>query len=359
MIHERRFMRNIKTVLIVGFWFVPFIYSLGQSDECTASLQKAQKLYNQGMIEDIASILRPCIENGFTRNQRNEAYKLIILASLLDGNQQLAENTMIEFLKKNPEYEVMPNDPVEFVYLFESYRTLSVFSIGLKFGANLSDPMIIEPYSAGDLNTTVLSDKLGVGYQAGIAANRYVAKHLFINLEFNYCMNSYKFTEKYNKFSLPEDPVSEVFTFKETVNRVDIPLSIGYEFESKLFNYFIRIGGSYSWLFTAHGNPEGRYNYSYGQNIQTGVEVPLESFREKSLYFCHAGLGIKYKVPRGYLVADFRYNFGLNNIVLPEKRFETGELLPGYYHIDDDFSITNFAMSFGYYFSFYQPRKKL
>ncbi len=350
-------MRYFKIVVIAAIVLMQQTWVFGQAEGCGASLQKAQNLYNQGMIDEIADILKPCLENGFTRNQRNEAYKLIILASLLDGNQQQAESTMIEFLKKNPEYEVMANDPVEFVYLFETYRTLSVFSVGLKFGPNLSNPRVLVPYTAGDMSTTTLSNKSGAGYQIGLAVNRYLAKHLFVNLEFSYFLNSYKFIDEYRKYSLPDEPQTEKIVFNESVNRFDIPLSLGYEFESGTFNYYIRAGASYSRLFSANGTPSGEY--SLENNTETGVKRSLDTHRNESLYFCHVGAGIKYKVPRGYLVADIRYHFGLNNIVNTDNRYGIGQLLKDYYHIDDDFTVNTLSLSFGYYFSFYQPRKRL
>ena len=115
-------------------------------DDCATKIQEAQKYYDQGMIDEIPKMLAPCMADGFTRTQKIEAYKLIILSYLFDDNQFEAEKTMLEFLKKYPEYEIMPNDPVEFVYLFESYRTTSVFSFGITAGFNFTDPRIIEPF---------------------------------------------------------------------------------------------------------------------------------------------------------------------------------------------------------------------
>jgi hypothetical protein len=120
------------------------VFILSGQEDCSSKLVEAQRLYRQGLIEDIPQLLQPCIESGFTRAQRNEAYKILILAYLFDGNQYNAENTMVDFLKKNPEYEVMPNDPVEFISLFETFRTMSVFSFGLNFGP--CQPYRVEEY---------------------------------------------------------------------------------------------------------------------------------------------------------------------------------------------------------------------
>lgn len=349
-------MHFIKQLFFIIFLSVICIDLVSQEGGCANSLQEAQKLFNQGMIDQIDEILQPCIESGFTRNQRAEAYKLIILASLLDGDQLQAENTMIEFLKKNPEYEIMPNDPVEFVYLFESYRTLSVFSLGLKIGTNFTNPVIKEPWNSGDIGRTVSSDKTGAGYQVGFSVNRYIARRLFVNIEFNYFSNSYKFVDEYGLENFINDPDYEIETFKETLKRYDIPLSIGYEFESIWFNYYIRTGVSYCHLSKATSTPTKELVYS--SDIINGATKSIIDFREDQLFFYHVGAGLKYKIPRGFLIFDIRYHMGMNLINIPEKRFDFVNMFgQEFKYIDDDFKVNSLTISVGYYFSFYQPKK--
>src|SRR4030042_4814203 len=69
-------------------------------DDCSKTLQEARNLYDLGMIDEIPKMLSPCMQEGFTRPQRIEAYKLLILAYLFDDNQFEAERTMTEFLKR-------------------------------------------------------------------------------------------------------------------------------------------------------------------------------------------------------------------------------------------------------------------
>jgi hypothetical protein len=319
------------------------VFILSGQEDCSSKLAEAQRLYRQGLIEDIPQLLKPCIESGFTRGQRNEAYKILILAYLFDGDQYNAENTMVDFLKKNPEYEVMPNDPVEFVSLFETFSSLSVFSFGLNFGANATNPRIIEPYVQGDMNQTESRNITRAGYQVGLSINRYIARHMFINLGICYVNNSYKFVEEQTLFVTSQDPVTT--SLKESLVRYEVPLSIGYEFEHRNFNSFIRAGASISKISRVTGLPEK-------ESVQ--AEENMTEYREDFLYMCHAGAGIKYKIPRGYLVFDVRYHYGLNNIVIPEMRYSLDILG----HVDDDFSLNSMTFSFGYYFSFYQPRKR-
>src|SRR5512145_2687059 len=154
----------ILTSLVLVFQLFINASVYGQ-DDCATKIQEAQKYYEQGMIDETPQMLAPCMVDGFTRIQKVEAYKLIILSYLFDDDQFEAERTMLEFLKKFPEYEIMPNDPVEFVFLFESFRTTSVFSFGLSVGINVADPRIIEPYTTFDLGHADLKNTIRSGFQ--------------------------------------------------------------------------------------------------------------------------------------------------------------------------------------------------
>ena len=151
-----------KAAMLLLVFSLAFQLPVLSQENCTNTLQEARNYYEQGLVEKIPQLLAPCLEEGFSRAQKIEAYKLIILAHLFNYDQIEAETTMEEFLRKFPEYEIMPDDPVEFVYLFESYRTTSVFSVGITAGANITDPRIIEPFTAMDLTHTTLDNNMKI-----------------------------------------------------------------------------------------------------------------------------------------------------------------------------------------------------
>ncbi|HEY8402508.1 MAG TPA: hypothetical protein VIK89_14670, partial [Cytophagaceae bacterium] len=102
-------------------------------NNCTQTLKKAQNTYDQGRIFEIADMLQPCIENGFTKEEKTSAYYLLTLTYLYFNEREKAEKAMLEFLKLNPEYEIK-NDPAEFVNLYNSFRTTPAFLIGGRAG---------------------------------------------------------------------------------------------------------------------------------------------------------------------------------------------------------------------------------
>jgi hypothetical protein len=346
----------IKTFsLVAGILFFADI-SLFSQDDCSLKLQEAQKYYDQGMIDEIPNILSPCIETGFTRAQKIEAYKLIILSYLFNDDQFEAERTMVEFLKKFPEYEIMPNDPVEFVYLYESYRTTSVFSFGLLAGINLTNPRIIEPYTVFDINNVTLENIMKPGFQVGLGIGRYISKRMLMNLEFYFTENQYSFTDKL-KMPLAggNDAINSV-SYNEKIYKAEFPLTFTYEFSIKKVHYFFRTGASVAKITKATGTPSRRYSEELPP--VTGEKSDITDYRNTILYSGIVGGGFRYKIPKGVISLELRANIGLNNIVKSDMRYNNYELYSKFYYLDDDFSLNTFSLTAGYYFSFYKPKKQ-
>ena len=347
-------INKIKYISILIFAFL-HICLIGQED-CLKSFQRAKRLYDQGMIDEIPEILAPCIESGFTRAQNIEAYKLIILAYLFDDDQYKAEKSMLEFLKKYPEYEIMPNDPVEFVYLFESYKTKAIISLGFTFGPNFTNPRIIEPYVAGDLTKSSSTNSTGAGFQVGFNISRYITGRIFMDLGVNYKKSQYSFKDDI-KYLYKADEQNTKVTFNENISRLDIPLIIACEIiKTRNINCYLSGGFNIGNISRVTGIP----SKTRGEDMpaETGADIIMTDFRENTLYSGIVGMGIKYKVPRGFLICDLRYYIGLHNIFIPENRNEIANLWAKYQYVDDDYSISSFTVSVGYYFSFYQPKKQ-
>ena len=71
-------MKFLKYIIFV----VPLLagtFSMAQQEDCAFKLREAQQLYNEGRIETVPGMLQPCIQRGFTQEERLQAFKLIIL----------------------------------------------------------------------------------------------------------------------------------------------------------------------------------------------------------------------------------------------------------------------------------------
>jgi opacity protein-like surface antigen len=338
---------------MIGLVFSLFTLTAHAQDNCSKTLQEARNQYDLGMIDEIPKMLAPCMQEGFTRPQKIEAYKLLILAYLFDDDQFDAEKTMTEFLKKYPEYEIMPNDPVEFIHLFETYRTTSEFSFGVNVGLNLTNPRIIEPHSMLDNARAEFSNATLSGYQFGLGAGRYISKRMMVNIELQLAEHRYSFTDKDTFTKLDGNKLDESYTFEENLKKVSLPLTAIYEINKGKLLYFIRAGASVNYVLSVSGLPSGINN----KQPMTGEKTDMKEYRNALYFNAIAGIGMHYKIPRGFLSVDLRYNYGINNLVNPDKRYKNTYLNSQFKYLDDDFSLHTFSLSVGYYFSFYSPKK--
>jgi len=237
-----------KLNLIILFLITGFFPVFGQGEECAFTLREAENLYSQGRIENIPEMLESCIERGFTSEDRLAAYKLIILCSLYNDEQEQAEDQMLDFLKKYPEYELIPTDPEEFGYLFSKYRTRPIFDYGLFVGLNYSHGSLLEPYSNfANLDEDELRFRPdNFGFSAGVVLNFYITNKIQVSITPMY-------SQKKIRLDHYDDVVMGTFN-KEHFERqsyIDFPLTVSYDFDLGRLKPYLRAGGQMGYLVEA------------------------------------------------------------------------------------------------------------
>jgi len=129
-------MQVNKTILLIGVFCVVSFYGAAQSS-CVQNLRDARSLYDEGRLNELPDLLQECIENGFSKEEKVEALRLVTLSHLFNEEQQRAENSYLRLLNINPEFQ--PNkdsDPTELLILAESFDTDPKFFFGVKGGAS-------------------------------------------------------------------------------------------------------------------------------------------------------------------------------------------------------------------------------
>lgn len=333
-------------------------YASAQSTtNCADQLKKARKTYNEGVIEKVESILRPCLNNGFSDDEKLEAYKLIILANIYDENIAAAEKNMLEFLHIEPEYEINPStDPEEFSLLFNEFHTSPKWSFGLIGGINYINVRQLEEF--GTYNTRQLdldeSEGFGISLMAGFRLNRYIVKNTELQLELLF---------EQDRFKNNIDPNHNKIEQQETQSLLTIPLSASYDLLNEArFKPYVRLGFAASYLLSTSIDVTRDYTDNSPNTDQDGGYQNLADNRTALLFAGMAGVGVKWKVRRAFIVMDLRYRYGLNNYVKPEERYvqseDNADRLWRLHYIDHDFSIDKASISVGYVRNFYQPRKR-
>jgi len=309
-------------------------------------------LFEQGIIEEIPGMLSECMEEGFSPEEKMRAQKLVILSYFFDKKTAEAEEVMLRFLRNNPEYEIQPSDPAEFVRLFSGFETFPVLSVGSSAGANLALPGIIKPYGPYNLNESGADFSFSeAGYQFGAGVNFYLINDLELCLEAAFVKKSFLYSNTQYGFSN--------ISMKETHEKIEVPVLFKYVFPLDQWSPYVSLGASYGFVI----NTKANYKRSYSESVNLGHEpvisqgVDLGEIRKAHSWSGIIGGGVRHRIPRGYFFLDIRRFVGLTNTVNPDNRWEQDPVFT-FFHTDSDFRVNYFSLSIGVRYIFYNSRKK-
>lgn len=354
-------IRSFKSVFLFVFMTCFAFSGYGQNNDCALKLREAQDNFNLGQIEYVPDLLVECIESGFTREERIQAFKLLINSYLFDDNLALAEQYTLDFLGKYPEYEIVATDPSEFVNLLSEFDNDPRSSVGIGGGMNFSKIRTLEPFGVHSLNG--LGEGLegpgkyrssGFGFQAGIQYNIYLNPTIEISLEPMIYQGTYEYEYRPFNFAFVE--------YSEDQIRVDFPVSVLYTYKtnSKL-DAFFRLGLKTSYLIIARSDSKRSYENTGTRAFAdvTGAEEEITNTRNLNNFWGVFGAGLRYKLPRSYFFLDLRYNLGLvNQVNISSRNNGVNQNAFLYYYLQDDFFMDDFAINIGIAKILYNPKRK-
>ncbi len=356
-------MKTIHTALF-SFPFMPFmklalsgLLLLGAIDalgQCSQALERAQRTYESGKLEEIPSLLAGCFANGFTQNERERAYRLLTLVYLYTDQAERAEEALMNLLKEAPEYKINSTDPAEFIALYRKFRTTPIASIGVKFGPNISYVQVENIF--GVQNTQLAPGNYGtqLGYQVGISADipllpflEFTPEALLQQQSFTYANNMFDYTQ----VTLTENQTWWLF-----------PASLKLLFGTKKFRPFVEGGLAWGVLQTAEGEVARTFLPNIGEIIEREpqdqtVSLSEAKLRKPTMAWYFAGLGFKYKIPRAFISLSTRFTRAASYLVETENRYTNSDLIYRYGYVDDDFKIDNLQFNLRVLYCLYKPKK--
>lgn len=337
----------IALLIVVLTGFVGIAVS-GQSG-CSSKLEQAKQLFESGQIEQIPSLLDSCLDNGFTKEELEIAYQLLIQTYLFDYNQSKADETMTRFLKKFPNYAVKENDPAEIKELFETFELQNTWSLELMAGGNMSHLIADQYYSTYDLPALETSNKYKFGFNAGIQVTRYMGNHFGIAFGLKYVMSNYQNIES----------VSEAYKeskIDENTSWIALPVTFQwYLLEKKRVTPFIFAGAEAGYIL--YSEADLRTRSSANDAYIKGEGFDLSKSRNQFQYGLTGGLGLKWRLSRGSFKVWGGYTYNLQSFA-KENRYANSENILYYHHIDDDFVYNLIFVNVSYSVDLYRIRKK-
>lgn len=327
-------------------------------ENCQQVLDMANGEFEAGRFYGLPSMLKECLESGFTKEQRFRAYYILAQAYLVLDDPIGAENSYLSMLKVDPEFK--PNekdDPIDIVYLSRKFTSRPRFTPHYELGVNVTFPGVVQGVSTSASTSISIANTLRVGGQAGMGIDWNIDDNWSVCTGISYSVKSFGVTTT-------NIAKSDVRTLIDRSNWLDIPIYIKYSYDSgkiRPFGYVgfasnLLVSSSASLTFNDNSSVSAQTRITQGPDVDLGFK---RNFFNKSIVF---GGGIKYKLGKNFVYADARYMIGLNNITIPGKNFYNvdGTLattLTQYQYVSDFLRIDNLSISFGYIRPLYDPRK--
>jgi hypothetical protein len=340
---------HLLSFVLLGF--LPVLAYTQESGSCAEKLKNAQSLFVKGQVEQVPSMLSECLKSGFNREESLSAYKLIIQAYLLEDNLEMADSTMLTFLKKNPEYQISPTDHSSFVHLFNNFTVKPVVQISVHLGSNV-------PFLTFINRNSVSSEQVKSNYSVPLV-NLYISveakfklgNKTELNFEPGYSQLSFTNTEKILGIGTT--------SYTESQKRLEFPVSATYSFKTfGKFTLYGRLGAGPAISMGTTATPDFGPADLNGTG-HTGSDIVKDASRISFDLFAQTGAGLKFKTRGGFIFTELRSNFGFfNQTKNAGLSAEEQELGFYYYHTDDDFNINALNFTIGYTQIFYKPSKK-
>jgi opacity protein-like surface antigen len=349
--------------LVLFFFAFLFLSSrslLGQVVDCEQTLNTASAEYDAGRFYGLPAILKECLANGFSKEQKVRAYLLLTQAYLILDEPKSAEKSYLELLRADPEYIANPErTPIEVYYLSKKFTSTPVFTPNFRLGLNTSIPRTIFSTVTSSVPDKYSSkDGLKLGYQLGADMDLNLTQRFSIGFGLAYSRKTFSTNQSDNNGG-------STSSFIEREDWFDIPLYLKYAKDSGKIRPFVYAGVAANFLVRAKLASPNMVDLNAPipktQQVSAGQDEPITDKRNlfnRSIVF---GGGVKYKIGKDFLFVDARYMMGLSNVAKNNYTLADGTfdpILARYGYSSDFFRLDNVSLSFGYIKPLYNPRKK-
>jgi hypothetical protein len=301
------------------------------------------------MLDEIPMLLADCMKDGFTKEEKPNAYKLLIQTYLFSEEYQKADEVMIQFLREFPSYSIAVNDPKEFINLYSTYRTEPIFKLEIIGGLSFCTPLMVQPFGIGDITKRkpVYTPKLG--YNAEVSYINTITKALHYSAGVSVTLSNLGYSNN------PADYASTVTgTFSNLY--LGMPLALRYNFNVSRINLFMKAGVEPVYLLNSTVDLT-RTDGIVGREPYTGTEDLIATHNRFDIR-PFAGLGVKVNLGKGQqLMILGSYKVSMMDQTSSEDWYQNLNLTNKYYFEEDVLRLNQTNISISYIKPIYKPKK--
>lgn len=330
---------------------------------CSQNLRGAEKKFETGNLSEVPPLLEACLKSGFSKEERITAYRLLVVTYLYLDDSVNAEINFLNLLRTSPDFKVsQATDPAELINLYQSYRTLPLFSYGFYGGMNVEKAIVLQNYGIDNSFEVSESYQLLPGFHGGFKLEVPLSTRIYISAEPNFKQMRYKYSRNLNTTRIiSEDVPSYNYSkvqFKENQSWVNLPLLFGTTIRSRKVEYFFTGGASVGYLLGSKAEVTRKlFLSSLRGNEISGPEISVTALRNKINYWAILGTGVKIKTGLNFIYLEARYNHGLFNLVNPDRRYSISNLWNNYGFLDNDMKLSSIELSGSYMITNYKHQK--
>jgi len=345
-------------------FFFAISTNLFSQDFCDQKLSEAEDKFELGRFYEIPELLSLCLSNGFSKEEKIRAYRLLTITYLYLDYQTKADENYLELLKLSPEYDVEENELAELVNHHKKFTTRPYIYLVGKAGFNFTYYHPIYDISMNNDNDGSQTSKSLVGYRFGLGAEFTLIKNLHLGIEGNIVKKDFELTD--NQFQLDSMDIGRVSSHRQTYSELEVPVYLKYTFFKPKFSPYFLVGVAPSILLLAKisDSETGIRNNITNENeaISPQPDIDIYELRRKFNYSLMGGVGLKYKFGINYLTFEARYQVSMFNYSDIDRNWDSYSRLgkdlkyPSAY-IDDFFRLNNLNFILGFTYPLYKPRK--
>lgn len=337
--------------------------NLKAQNNCAQSLKLAEKKFEGGLLREVPQALSEClVKDQFSSEEKLKAYKLLTLTYLYLDDSLNAEISFYKLLSNFPDFQINNAiEPAELVNLFNTYRTLPLYSFGIQAGSNMTSVSVMNSFGIDNISQREETYLHLPGYDAGFRFDIPISKRIFITTGSSFRVLRYKNVRSLATTSLHIDGIPNNFAevnFSEIQSWLNIPLSIGTTIGNSKVKHFIYGGASAGYLVSAKAKISRKFTYASnsGSNIK-GPDINVRELRDKFNLWGIVGTGVRIKSGLNHINIEAQYDLGLKNIVDRSNRYSNSQLINRYGYLDNDIRINFFTLRGSYMFTRYKPKK--
>jgi len=339
----------MKRILL--FLFIVFLGHTAlqaQNTACTEQLKIVQRSFDDGLLDDIPLLLADCMKdkNGFTKEEKANAYKLLIQTYLFSEEILKADEVMIQFLSEFPSYKLADNDPKEFINLYNTYRTTPIFKLEVLAGLSFCMPLVVQYFGTYPLPATHPVYKSKTGYSFEINYINTLLKNFNYSIGASFTLSNLGYTNEPFDYTLVTASLNNMY--------LGLPLALRYNYTLKGLNLFAKAGIEPVLLLKSSADLTRADNISNEPIIGT---EDLISFHNKTDLRPFLSVGIKINVGSDQLMLSAGYKFSTKIQFNALERNSNNPLEEKYRFTEDDLLLNQSIVSLSYIRPIYKPKK--